>query len=343
VSTAPALLFIQYGGYTPDNIVIDGVTLDSIVLTPMNVVSQIASDDQYHYGFNGQMKTNEWAGIGNHNTALFWEYDTRTGVRMNRDPKGTAWESSYSTHSRNPIWFSDRYGDSVDNTYEINNGIPKKIDDKGGNTTDHIIVKTPETKAPGGAILPARTDEYNVPVESYSFGTGGMEYEAFRGPGERIMGHTITDGPIQTVDYEMTFAPLPKGLQLFGRGTGIIGSTAKNGRILGGASKTINYYTQAAKAAGYSTDITGAKIMAGPFVQVSHNIRNLFTGRSIKILYGNSEATIVGRIWQNQAIGLGTLNIGLSVGTGIHNINLSSRSQNAGGFTVPVIDNLSRR
>jgi hypothetical protein len=79
----------------------------------MNVVSQIASDDQYHYGFNGQMKTNEWAGVGNHNTALFWEYDTRTGVRMNRDPKGTVWESPYSTFGRNPIRFSDNLGDTI--------------------------------------------------------------------------------------------------------------------------------------------------------------------------------------------------------------------------------------
>ena len=27
------------------------------------------------------MKTNELGGIGNHNTAMFWEYDTRLGRR----------------------------------------------------------------------------------------------------------------------------------------------------------------------------------------------------------------------------------------------------------------------
>jgi hypothetical protein len=76
----------------------------------MNVVSQIASDDQYHYGFNGQMKTNEWAGVGNHNTALFWEYDTRTGARLNKDPVVHASLSPYSTFARNPIMFSDILG-----------------------------------------------------------------------------------------------------------------------------------------------------------------------------------------------------------------------------------------
>jgi hypothetical protein len=109
------------------------------------------------------------------------------------------WESSYSTHSRNPIWFSDRYGDSIDNTYEINNGIPKKIDDKGGNTTDHIIVKTPETKAPGGAILPATTQEYDVTVETtYSDGIG-----YFRGPGERTIGRPYS-GRAEFVDDPIT-------------------------------------------------------------------------------------------------------------------------------------------
>ena len=37
--------------------------------------------DKYRFGFNGQEKVNEIAGVGNHNTALFWEYDTRTAQR----------------------------------------------------------------------------------------------------------------------------------------------------------------------------------------------------------------------------------------------------------------------
>jgi hypothetical protein len=40
----------------------------------------------YRYGFNGQQKDEEIAGKGNHNTALFWEYDMRLGRRWNVDP-----------------------------------------------------------------------------------------------------------------------------------------------------------------------------------------------------------------------------------------------------------------
>jgi hypothetical protein len=111
-ATSPAYPIYSYFSGTAQ-FTIDTITLDSIVLTPMNVVSQIASDDQYHYGFNGQMKVNEWAGVGNRNTAMFWEYDTRTGMRLNQDPRGSVWESPYSTFGRNPIWKLDPLGDSA--------------------------------------------------------------------------------------------------------------------------------------------------------------------------------------------------------------------------------------
>jgi hypothetical protein len=48
------------------------------------------------FGFNGQENVNEVSGVGNHNSALFWEYDTRLGRRWNLDPKKKAWESDYS-------------------------------------------------------------------------------------------------------------------------------------------------------------------------------------------------------------------------------------------------------
>ena len=38
------------------------------------------------FGFNGQEKTDEISGAGNHTTALYWEYDTRLGRRWNIDP-----------------------------------------------------------------------------------------------------------------------------------------------------------------------------------------------------------------------------------------------------------------
>jgi len=38
-------------------------------------------NDKYRFSFDGQEKTNEWAGVGNHYTAQFWEYDARVARR----------------------------------------------------------------------------------------------------------------------------------------------------------------------------------------------------------------------------------------------------------------------
>ncbi|MNX61852.1 hypothetical protein D3C86_927890 [compost metagenome] len=68
--------------------------------------------DRYRFGFNGQEKVNELAGMGNHNTAEFWEYDTRTALRWNLDPIIKAWESPYSVLSRTPLWKVDPLGNT---------------------------------------------------------------------------------------------------------------------------------------------------------------------------------------------------------------------------------------
>jgi hypothetical protein len=65
----------------------------------------------YRYGFNGQEREDEIAGEGNHNTALFWEYDTRLGSRWNLDPVVKEYESGYSCFGNNPISVTDINGD----------------------------------------------------------------------------------------------------------------------------------------------------------------------------------------------------------------------------------------
>ncbi|RYD50524.1 MAG: hypothetical protein EOP52_13950 [Sphingobacteriales bacterium] len=65
----------------------------------------------YQYGFNGQRKTDEISGAGNHNTAMFWEYDTRLGLRWNNDPVRNPSESPYTVNHSNPIQFNDPDGD----------------------------------------------------------------------------------------------------------------------------------------------------------------------------------------------------------------------------------------
>lgn len=80
---------------------------------PQNTYVQICNTgvDKYEFGFNGQMKTNEIAGTGNHNTAVFWEYDTRLARRWNLDSKSNPWESRYSVMGGNPILNKDVLGD----------------------------------------------------------------------------------------------------------------------------------------------------------------------------------------------------------------------------------------
>ena len=68
----------------------------------------------YTYGFNGQEKVDEISGSGNHNTAMFWEYDTRLGRRWNLDPKPQISVSDYACFANNPIWYADPNGDEVD-------------------------------------------------------------------------------------------------------------------------------------------------------------------------------------------------------------------------------------
>ncbi len=68
-------------------------------------------ENGYRFAFNGQERTDEIKGLGNHNTALYWEYDTRLGRRWNIDPKYTASESRYATNGNNPIIYIDPNGD----------------------------------------------------------------------------------------------------------------------------------------------------------------------------------------------------------------------------------------
>lgn len=68
-------------------------------------------NSSYRYSYNGQEKTNEISGAGNHTTAMFWEYDTRTGIRWNRDPVVDPSISPYATNEDNPIKNSDPNGD----------------------------------------------------------------------------------------------------------------------------------------------------------------------------------------------------------------------------------------
>src|SRR5690606_19502029 len=88
--------------------------------------------EDYRFGFNGQEKVNEIAGIGNHMTATFWEYDTRTARRWNIDPVMKPWESPYSVLGGNPILNIDPLG----NDWFKNNDGTIKYDPKVKSSKD---------------------------------------------------------------------------------------------------------------------------------------------------------------------------------------------------------------
>jgi hypothetical protein len=75
------------------------------------VPNRHSSSNQYRYGFNTQEKVDEISGEGNHNTAKFWEYDTRLGRRWNLDPVPKGFISGYAALSNSPIWRVDPDGD----------------------------------------------------------------------------------------------------------------------------------------------------------------------------------------------------------------------------------------
>ncbi|ATL49380.1 hypothetical protein COR50_20580 [Chitinophaga caeni] len=77
----------------------------------MQMPGRVFNGGGYRFGFQTQEKVNEVAGIGNHYTATFWEYDPRTARRWNLDPKGIVSISDYAAFKDNPIIYTDPLGD----------------------------------------------------------------------------------------------------------------------------------------------------------------------------------------------------------------------------------------
>jgi RHS repeat-associated protein len=87
------------------------VPVDSVV--PGNIVSTVCNADGYRYGFNGQMKDREWAGLGNHYEFKFRGYDPRIGRFNSADPlsKQFPWNSGYAFAENDVIRSMDLEGD----------------------------------------------------------------------------------------------------------------------------------------------------------------------------------------------------------------------------------------
>lgn len=100
---------------TTDDISLKYLFTTVTTYTSQTITSTICNTggDRYRFGFNGQEKTNEIAGVGNHNTALYWEYDTRLARRWNIDPVDQISISNYACFGNNPIYFVDILGNTI--------------------------------------------------------------------------------------------------------------------------------------------------------------------------------------------------------------------------------------
>ncbi|MBS1690050.1 MAG: hypothetical protein JSS96_15075, partial [Bacteroidetes bacterium] len=100
-----------------------GIPLNLTSWTAGTIVTTVCSKDgdAYRYGFNGQLKDNEWAGIGNHMSTEFRQYDSRLGRWLSVDPlmaKFPSW-SPYVFAFDNPIQLNDPKGDAPPTIKEI--------------------------------------------------------------------------------------------------------------------------------------------------------------------------------------------------------------------------------
>ena len=103
-------------------------------------------DDTYRYSHNGQEKDNEiFVGAL---SAEYWEYDSRTGRRWERDPLSYDWQSSYACFNNNPVYYRDALG--LEGTNEDGDGDEtkprpgegKKRTEQGGKAKDGFETAT---------------------------------------------------------------------------------------------------------------------------------------------------------------------------------------------------------
>lgn len=97
----------------------------------------------YRFGFNGQERDDEIAGVGNINTAEFWEYDARLCRRWNLDPKPQINMSDYCVMGGNPILFLDRLGDEKQSRHlDPKGNVIAEYDDGDNSVYKHQTAKT---------------------------------------------------------------------------------------------------------------------------------------------------------------------------------------------------------
>jgi RHS repeat-associated protein len=116
----------------------------------MLMPGRISKSADYDRGYQGSLKDNEIAGIGNHYTTFFRELDPRLGRWWSIDPKSSAqpYQSPYCSMDNNPIFHNDVLGDEA-------SGGPKPKKKKTQEGTQKPV---------DGEKKPVKTDRSNQPT-----------------------------------------------------------------------------------------------------------------------------------------------------------------------------------
>jgi RHS repeat-associated protein len=194
----------------------------------------------YLFGFNGQERDDEVSGVGNINTAEFWEYDARLGRRWNLDPETGNYSnlSPYCTYNNNPNYYKDPNGlegepvFSKKETRRMN-----KYDRKAKNLSKR-------TKKTGEDLGNAMEEKYGDKKWMYvkdnnSFNNGTSQFTSIRDLAEYRANSTSTSSTFefsalnaQNSGLSISVDGLPLlSYNMSGSGAFQINSTVKNGSI----------------------------------------------------------------------------------------------------------------
>ncbi|MBA3705448.1 MAG: hypothetical protein H0W84_05980 [Bacteroidetes bacterium] len=200
--------------------------------------------EAYSYGFNSQEKVDEISGSGNHNTAEFWEYDTRLGARWNLDPVTEPSISPYATNEDNPIKNDDLNGDCPNCKVEGKASVTLTFGTKGQSRIN-FAAGIGASKTNGNFMSGA-----NLSLNLYSGGPGTTQGAT----GQSSFGAAITLGLSGTYG---SGSGRPTDLNMFNSTTisGITNNFDKSATI--GTNLTYNNATGFNRAAGYAGKLGG--------------------------------------------------------------------------------------
>jgi RHS repeat-associated protein len=173
------------------NLNIRGIYLprfDSAVLE--DVVTSVCNEDRYHYGFNGQMKDNEWAGLGNYLDFGDRIYDSRSGRFFSIDPFMSKFpsQSAYIFAGNNPIKFIDKNGEFKFDP-DIKKNYPKVY-----KYLSTQLLKDVEKSADIYKVFQAQTNAKRIDIKKDFTNGSGVGLIPVSSPGEDDAGFT-SDAP----------------------------------------------------------------------------------------------------------------------------------------------------